>query len=183
MLVNLRALLVRLIDIVLLRGGPEQLPASSGLLAVVIALYVAVSALMSSVLTKAPIDWETQLLAQTAVTFLWFRVAFSLANKPERFLQTVTAVFGVITLFAPAYIPIHAELQPYFLNPDPKTPPPMGLMLLGLIAELWLLTVLVRIARAAFEWPLFGSIIFILAMIFTSALVYGTLFGVPPSAV
>ena len=38
MLVNLRALLVRLIDIVLLRGGPEQLPASAGLLAVVVAV-------------------------------------------------------------------------------------------------------------------------------------------------
>ena len=40
MLVNLRALLVRLIDIVLLRGGPEQLPASSALLAVVVALIL-----------------------------------------------------------------------------------------------------------------------------------------------
>jgi hypothetical protein len=183
MLVNLRALLVRLIDIILLRGGPEQLPASSGLLAVVVALSVAVSALISAILAKAPINWEAQLLLQTAVIFVWFKVAFTLAKKPERFLQTATAVFGVITLFAPAYIPIHAELQPFLLNPDPKVPPPMGLMLLGLLTELWLITVLARIVRAAFEWPVLGSVVFLLGMIFASALAYGMLFGVPPNSV
>ena len=44
MLVNLRAVLARVVDIVLLRAGPETLPASTGLLAVVVAVNVAVSA-------------------------------------------------------------------------------------------------------------------------------------------
>ena len=48
-----------------------------------------------SLIPNAPSDWQMQLLVGTVRRrLLWFRVAFSLANKPERFLQTSTAIFG-----------------------------------------------------------------------------------------
>jgi hypothetical protein len=183
MLVNLRALLVRLIDIVLLRGGPEQLPASTGLLAFVVATNVAVSALVYSLIPNPPGNWQMQLVVGTVVSLLWFRVAFSLANKPERFLQTSTAIFGVTTLFIPALIPMIATLLPYIEKPDPLVSPPAALSLLAAVLGIWLLIAQVRIVRAAFEWPLVAAIIFIFGLNFASALVYGMLFGVPPDTI
>jgi hypothetical protein len=183
MLVNLRALLVRLIDIVLLRGGPEQLPASPGLLAIVVALNVAVSALIYSLIPDAPNNWQMQLLVGTVVSLLWFRVAFSLANKPERFLQTSTAIFGITTLFIPALIPMIATMLPYIEKPDPMMNPPAALSLLAAILGIWLLIIQVRIVSAAFEWHWLVALIFIFGLNFASAVVYGVLFVVPPKPV
>jgi len=179
MLVNLRALFVRLIDIVLLRSGPEQLPASPGLLTIVVAMNVAVSAIVYSLLAKPPLHWQLQLLVGTVVTLVWFRVAFGFVNKPERFLQTSAAVFGTNTLFVPALIPMVAELLPFLEKPEPTASPPALLSLLAAVLGIWLLTVQVRIVRAAFEWHFIAAIIFIFGMNFASALVYGMLFGVP----
>jgi hypothetical protein len=179
MLVNLRAVLARVVDIVLLRAGPETLPASKGLLAVVIAVNVAVSAAVTTVMPTAPQSWPLQLLVGTIVTVLWFQLAFALANKPERFLQTATAIFATTTLFLPALIPLVTALLPYLDKPDPAVDPPAALSILCALLAIWLLIVQVRIVRAAFEWPYFAAIIFIFGLNFASALVYGVLFGVP----
>ena len=179
MLVNLRAVLARVVDIVLLRAGPETLPASKGLLAVVVAVNVAVSAAVTAFMPTAPQSWPLQLLVGTIVTVLWFQLAFMLANKPERFLQTATAIFATTTLFLPALIPLVTALLPYLDKPDPAVDPPAALSILCALLAIWLLIVQVRIVRAAFEWPNFVAIIFIFGLNFASALVYGVLFGVP----
>lgn len=182
MLVNLRALLVRLIDIVLLRGGPEQLPASSGLLALAVAFNVTVSALAYSLISNAPNNWTTMLMVETVVALLVIRAAFLLANKLERFLQTATALFGTSALFMPVVIPMSATLLPYIVKPDPAVPPPAALSLLATIIGLWLLIVQVRILRAAFEWHWIAALLFFFALNIATALIYGALFGVPPGA-
>jgi hypothetical protein len=182
MLVNLRALLVRLIDIVLLRGGPEQLPASSGLLAVVVAVYVGVSALTYSSISNAPNEWPTMMLVETLVLFFGLRAAIALANKRERFLQAATAFFAVSALFMPALLPMSATLLPYAVKPDPAMPPPAGLTLLATIIGVWLITVQVRSLRAAFEWHWVASLLFYFALNFAAAVVYVALFAVPPNA-
>ena len=179
MLVNLRAVLARVVDIVLLRAGPETLPASKGLLAVVVAVNVAVSAAVTAFMPTAPQSWPLQLLVGTIVTVLWFQLAFTLANKPERFLQTATAIFATTTLFLPALIPLVTALLPYLDKPDPAVDPPAAPSILCALLAIWLLTVQVRIVRAAFEWPYVAAIIFIFGLNFASALVYGVLFGVP----
>jgi hypothetical protein len=177
MLVNLRALLVRLIDIVLLRGGPELLPASPGLLGIVVVVNLAVSGFIYSFMPKAPHNWELQLLVETVVALLGLRVAFSLAHKPERFLQTSTAIFGTTTLFMPALIPMATALRPYLINTDPELVPPVALSLLAAILGIWLLVVQIRILRTAFEWHWLLAFIFFFALNFASALAYGMLFG------
>jgi len=183
MLVNLRAVLARVVDIVLLRGGPETLPAAPSLLAVTVAVNVAVSAAVTVLMPTAPESWPLQLLVGTIVTLLWFQIAFALANKPERFLQTATAMFGTTTLFLPALIPMVTALLPYMEKPDPPVDPPAALSILTAVLAIWLLTVQVRIVKAAFEWPYVAAIIFIFGLNVASALVYGVLFGVPPESV
>jgi len=179
MLANLRALFVRVVDIVLLRRGPESLPASSTLLAIVVALNVAVAALLNSILPSAPPNWASQLLVSTFVPLLWFRLAFVLAKKPERFLQTMMAFFGANLLFLPALVPLVSALLPYIGNQDPAVVPPAGLSLLGAFFAVWLLIVWVRAVHAAFGWPYFAAAIFIFGQNFAAAAVYALLFGVP----
>jgi hypothetical protein len=179
MLVNLRALLARLIDIVLLRGGPESLPASPTLLALVVALNVIVTAVCLAFMPAAPASWLSQLVVATLITLVWFKVAFALTRKPERLLQTCTAIFGTTTFFLPALIPMTLALLPFVESRDPTVAPPAALSLLTFGLSLWLVIVQVRIVRAALEWPIWAVIVFFIGLNLAAALVYGLLFGVP----
>jgi hypothetical protein len=183
MLVNLRVLFARLIDIILLRAGPESLPASASLLAVVIALNVAVSAIITSLISTAPSRLSVEFLLDIVVALVWFQVAFSLVNKRERFVQTMTAFFGVFTLFLPVLLPLAIALLPYTIKPDPANPPPTLPTLVGAALVIWLLVVLVRIVKAAFEWPYIAAIVFIFGLRIATALVYAMLFGIPSKPV
>jgi hypothetical protein len=65
---------------------------------------------------------------------------------------------------------------------DAGVPPPAALSLLATVVRLWLLIVQVRILRAAFEWHWIAALLFFFALNVATALIYGSLFGVPPSA-
>jgi hypothetical protein len=183
MLVNLRALFARLIEIVLLRAGPETLPASNSLLAIVVAVNVAITAIVTVLTPTAPESWLSQLFVSTLVPLLLFQAAFALAKKPERYTQTMIAFFGVNMLFQPAVIPMVATLMPYLEQKDPTVVPPVALSLLAAGIAIWLLTVWVRIVRAAFEWPYFAAVLFIFGQNIAAAFIYAMLFGVPPEPV
>jgi hypothetical protein len=183
MLANLRVLFGRLIDIVLLRGGPESLPASPGLLAGIVLLNAAVSVIVVSLIPTAPEFSPTELIVSILVPLLWYQAAFALVGKPERFVQTMIAFFGVNTIFQPVVSPMFATMLPYLEKQDPSMPPPAALSLLFLGITVWLLIVWVRIVRAAFEWPYAGSIIFVFAQNFAAIFIYAMVFGVSPGKV
>jgi len=180
MLANLRILFARLIDIVLLRAGPEALPASPAVLAFTILLNATVSVLMVVLVPGVPAFNPLELLVSLVVPLLWFQVAFALEKKRERFLQTMTALFGVNSLFMPFITPVLVALLPYMQKQDPNTPPPAAMTLLLLVLGIWQLVVLVRIVRAAFEWNYVAVVIFVLAQNLASLFIAAALFGVPP---
>ena len=183
MLVNLRALLVAIVDIILFRRGPESLPASVGLLAGVIAVNTALSELLFMLFPVGRDMSVGELVVAFLVPLLWYRVAFILAGKPERFLQTMIAFFGVNIVFQPMLAPLIATLAPYMVKPDPNLPPPAALSLLFFAIAVWALVVWVRVVRAAFEWPYVAVVIFIFAQAFAAVFVDMMLFGSPPKPV
>jgi len=183
MLANLRVLFGRLIDIVLLRGGPEQLPASAGLLAFTVFLNAAVFTFVVALIPTLPALSPFELFVSTIVPLLWFQVAFTIAKKPERFVQTMTAFFGVNALFQPLVVPLSAALLPYMQKPDPAMPPPAAPSLLLLAISLWMLIVLVRIVHDAFEWRYLASIAFVFGQKIAVFVVYAAVFGVPSAKV
>ncbi len=183
MLGNLRALFGVLIDIALLRRGPESLPTSTALMAGAIAFNLAVSALMTAMMPSAPHTWPIQLVIGTVVTLLWFDVAFRITKKRERFVQTITALFAVSALFLPALMPLAGALLPHLEKQDPATPPPFALSIVTAVIAVWMLIVQVRIVRAAYEWPYFVSIIFLFGQNIAGAVIYWLVFGVPTKAV
>lgn len=179
MLANLRALFGQLVDIIFWRRGPESLPASSTLLAVLVVLQVAVAVLMWSLAPRAPDHWQISLIVGTAVTLLYFKLAFTLVNKRERFPQTMTAIFGTALLFAPVLIPLASAMLPFIDHPTKSAQAPVALLLLGAAISIWQLVVQVRIVRAAFEWRWGMAIVLLVGQRIAGVLVSALIIGAP----
>ena len=87
-------------QIALLRRGPQDLPASRLLLVLTVAGYLAVNFVVSGVLPPGG-RWLETLLVATLFTLLWYLLLLRLAGRPERTLQTTTAVFGFQAVLTP----------------------------------------------------------------------------------
>ncbi|HUQ11344.1 MAG TPA: hypothetical protein VM146_13605 [Steroidobacteraceae bacterium] len=177
MLANLRALFGVVIDIVLLRRGPEHLPASQALLVVMAVVSTVANALLVVALGVGIGPALLMCAVASVVMVAWFRFLLSMANKRERFLQTLTALFSISALFLPLLIPVLPPLAPYFENPQPAEPPPALPMLIGAAIGFWALLLEIRIVRAAFECPWVVAIMLVLSEIFVSNIVGMILFG------
>ena len=183
MLANLRALFGVVIDIVLLRRGPEHLPTSQALLAFSFALSVIASAFLGASLGLSVPMALLQSLVGSIVMGLWFHVGLGLALKRERVPQTLTALFIVNALFVPPLVPLLSAVLPFLQNPDPAVPPPGGPMFAISAIGFWALVVEVRIVRAAFEFlsmgrfAWLGAVLMVFGEFFAAAVIGSLLFG------
>jgi hypothetical protein len=183
MLVNLRALFGVFVDILLLRRGPEHLPASPALFAILVVLNFVLSSIAEELILpapgpEAPTNWLVR-IALFIIILLWFRVAFQLARKPERYVQTMIAMFGVNILTLPT-MPLFAALVPYAMQKPGGEPAPGLLVLAAALVWFWLLAVMVRIVKSAFEWPWAGAVVFVVTSSFGILILLGLLFGESP---
>lgn len=186
MLANLRALFGVVVDIILLRRGPEHVPASGTLLVLIVAVYVALYTLAYAtfiipVVPVTPRSWALQIVMAVLIELAWFRVAFQVARKPERFTQTMIAMFSVSTLFVPALAMV-GTLMPY-MKEGPAAQPPAMLSFLTAFVGVWMVVALIRIVRAAFEWNWPLAIAFFFAANFVPVIFLAALFGNSPKPV
>jgi uncharacterized membrane protein (UPF0136 family) len=179
MLANLRALFSVIVDIVLLRRGPEQLPASPVLLAAVVGVYLVISSLVAASVSVQDRNWPVELLIGTATMLIWYQVALRLAKKRERFPQTMTAMFGVSTIFAPLLVPLLNSVQTQILA---KQQPSQFTAMLALFLMVWLVVIFVRIVRSAFEWPWPAALLLVIGQEIFSVVVFVLVFGTPGDA-
>ncbi len=177
MLANLRALLRVVIDIVLLRRGPDSLPASNVLLVAVIGVFVAVNTALATRLARAGDPWIGALVLGIVFVLAWYRILLMLAGKPERFAQTLTAIFAARTVFNPVLMPLTSMLQEQSATPAAVPGP---LVILALVLTVWMVTVEVRIVRAAFEWPTMAAVLVVLAHVLTALLLMVMIFAPQP---
>ncbi len=82
------------VDIVLWRRGPQDLPASSLLLGISVAAYVAVSAVQLALLGETAATWLFFIVVDPLLLGAWVWLVLQLYGHRERFVQTVSAVFG-----------------------------------------------------------------------------------------
>jgi hypothetical protein len=82
------------LDIVLWRRGPQDLPASSLLLALAVAAYVAVSAVQLALLGETAATWFFFVVIDPLLLAAWVWLVLRLYGHRERFLQAAAAVFG-----------------------------------------------------------------------------------------
>jgi hypothetical protein len=174
MLANLRALFGVVVDIVLLRRGPEHLPASPPLLVVFILLYAGVTALVYTSVAPAHPRWLLALAFEILGALLWYRAALQMSSKPERFVQTMIALFAVRAIFAPLIMPLTFELMTQM---QAQQSPSGLLQLLFLGLFVWWLTANAKIIKAAFEWPWPPAVIMVLGEEFALFLASAAIFG------
>jgi hypothetical protein len=95
------------LDIVLWRRGPQDLPASSLLLAISVAAYIAVSALQLVLLGESTATWLFFLVGDPLLLAAWVWLLLKLYGHPERYVQTAAAIFGTGALLGLGlYLPL-----------------------------------------------------------------------------
>ncbi|MBV8975314.1 MAG: hypothetical protein JOY74_09335 [Sinobacteraceae bacterium] len=158
-------------QIALLRRGPQDLPASGLLLALTVAGYLAVNLLVSSVLPPGE-HWLEALLVATLFTLLWYILLLRLAGRPERTLQTTSAVFGFQAVLTPL-VHCSAWLVRRFSEDSPLQLPVMcGLLLLFA----WVIAANSHIVKAALEWSATSSVALVILQTLAGWLLLSALF-------
>lgn len=160
------------LDILSLRAGPEDLPSSPRLLATVFVLLVVLQTGLGAWLMPEEAALLPQALLSGLVSLGWLALVLRLFGKPERFVQTGTAMLGVACAFAPIAIPVLATVRPMPGQPVSVSP----LALLAFAISLYLIYINGRILRSAIERPLFQCVVLFLLgefVVFTLTLALG----------
>jgi len=143
--------LVRLfVQIALMRKGPQDLPASATVLAATAAGYFLVSCLVSAALPPIQGPWFGHLVVDVLFTFAWYALLLTILRRPERFVQTSTAVFGFQAVLSPLQI-ASVWLIRQFAEDDAWRFP---IVIIGLAVVVWMVAANARILKAALEWAM-----------------------------
>jgi len=167
--------LVRLFaQIALLRRGPQDLPASMLLLVLTVLGYLCVNFLLNSVL---PPDnhWRGPLLADTAFMLLWYIGLLRLVGRPERILQTTTAVFGFQAVLSPLLVAAEWLMGRFAEDFTWQVP----VTCVGLLLLAWLIAANSHVVKAALEWSGSASVALVILQTLVGWLVEFALF--PPA--
>jgi hypothetical protein len=148
-------------QISLMRRGPQDLPASGLLLICAIAAYAAVNCLVSSLFPPAG-NWPALLLVDIGFLLLWNALLLRAVRRPERTLQTLTAVFGYQLVLAPLLVVLQWLTERF--HGDPVWEALLGAA--GLVFVVWLLAANARIISAALEWSFGASILLVIVQTF-----------------
>jgi hypothetical protein len=141
--------LVRLfVQIALMRKGPQDLPASAVLLGATAAGFFITHCLISVALPPIPGPWFGHLIVETAFTFAWYALLLRLLHRPERYLQTTTAVFGYLAVLAPVWIGTVWLVRRLADDETWRLP----VSVLGLVVIVWRLAANAHVLKAALEW-------------------------------
>jgi hypothetical protein len=147
------AVLKKLIDIVRAQAGPEDLPASAQVLVMaILATIIPDTVLLMLVPTELPLHPAVLIALGIVVTLLWYGVLLQLAGHSARFLQTLTAVFGIQLVLSPLLVFSGWFFVTYQADPTWKLPA----IAFRMVVEVWVLLVLARILRSATGWAPFA---------------------------
>jgi len=170
------AALEAFVGILRLRKGPEDVPASAGLLAAVLLGQVLLGLLVLSIPDQPQVDRPLLAVAlELGVMLLGVLLVLRMAGFPERFLQTATAIFGVQLVLAPVLYAARWLLVTYQQDPVMQGPA----VFVSAVLAVWLLVVGARILRAATNYPLLACVFLLIGMQIATLLVVLSVF--PPA--
>jgi hypothetical protein len=155
-------------QIALLRRGPQDLPASMLLLVLAVVGYLCVNFVLSSALPPYE-HWQGPLLVDALFTLVWYVALLRLLGRPERMLQTVSAVFGLQAVLSPLLIASAWLMRRVGEDATWQLPVTCA----GLLLLAWLIAANTHVVKAALEWPGAASVVLvILQMIAAWVLVF-----------
>ncbi len=145
-----------IIDICLLRGRPQDLPASTSLL-----WLAGLSAVVVDYAGTASIYGHggMRLLVMVIQVFLFAGVIWAvlqLRGHPERWLQTIIALFGAKIIFSLILLPVLPQLA-VLINQGPVAQSSLQIgweVYFALACSIWYFMVMTQVMRHALAWPL-----------------------------
>lgn len=153
-------------QIALSKRGPQDLPASPVLLAVTALAYFVVNVAVATVLPPIEGPWHLHVVIDVVFTLVWYAVLLRALGKPERFLQTATAMFGYQVVLAPLWIAA-VYLSRRFTE-DALLQFPAAIV--GLAVAIWIIRAGSYILKAALELPMPGCVVLVILQILTGQL-------------
>lgn len=159
--------------IALSRKGPQDLPASPMLLALTVLGYFLVNYGVNLLMPAVEL-WRLHLLVDVAFTLAWYAILLRGFGKPERFLQTATAMFGYQLVLAPLWIAAVYLSRRY--NNDVLLQFPAAVI--GLAVAIWVIRAGAYVLKAALELPMIACVVLIILQILAGQLV---LFAMTPA--
>lgn len=171
---DMRELIRLFTQIALLRRGPQDVPASTLLLALTLVGYLFVNVLVSSVLPPVK-RWPGQLLVDTLFTLVWYVALLKLVGRPERTVQTATAVFGFQAVLSPLLVASEWLMRRFGESATWQLP----IACAGLLLVVWLIAANSHVVKAALEWSGPASVALVILQIFAGQLLLLALF--PPA--
>jgi hypothetical protein len=149
-------------QIAISRKGPQDLPASWFLLALTVIGYWVLRYTVSALMPPAE-HWRLHLLVEVAFTLTWYAVLLRAVGKPERFMQTMTAIFGSYLLLMPPWI-----IAVHFWQELPKQHAlyaPMAIFALAI--AIWVIRAESYVLKHALELPIVACVILTILQTFT----------------
>ncbi|WJW75234.1 hypothetical protein QVG61_12195 [Thiohalobacter sp. IOR34] len=167
------ALFQTLLQICLLRAGPQRLPASGLLLGAGLLAYLLLDLISGLAYLSLSRSLGAAVL-DSLILAAFVQLCLRLVGHPERFLQTLSAVFGCWLLLGILALPLT-----FALAAAPENGGGLGgLLLMLLVLLVWSLSVLGHILRHALEVPLAVGIGISLGYFLVSQFILEALFPV-----
>ncbi len=167
------ALIQPFINLLLFRAGPQDVPASKSVLKITIAACFITDVMGAVGLLGLPLSAVLS-AGQIALYSGFVYLLLKLNTKTERWLQTLTALFGALTLINLVSYPFIQNLQ---LIHDGKLVLTPGILLVAIL-QLWFFIVMARILRDANEITLGRAILLTFLIINLIPLFMSSLIGV-----
>lgn len=169
----LKELLSAFVDILLLRRGPQDLPASQFLLACGLAAYITSGMLLYAINVPSLGPALAELAVVLGLEVVFFLLVLALAGKLARAGQTFTALWGTGALLTLTGAPLHLWMGVLPEGAEIAALP--GMAILALLV--WSTVVGGHILREALEINLVGGVMLVLAEFMLSIMVTAQLFG------
>jgi len=164
------------VQITLLRGKPQDVPASPLLLVLTILAHFVANLVLGTLFPVISGPLALLLTVYTVFTVAWYAGLLKLLGKPERFLQTTTAVFGFQLVLTPI-----SSVADYLLrrfHEDPTWQFPVALIFFVVLA--WTIAVHSHVVKAALEWTTASSVALVILHVMVMQLVLLSLFPSSP---
>ena len=159
--------LTTLLNLMRLRGGPQDLPAHRGLLLILVALYLLQGFMAGEVIDEREAGPRT--VVAIAVQFVAVAALLTLRNLRPRTLQTFTAMAGTGFFFGLLSLAVLARI-------DPGSPQP-GLALAYFVLFIWSLLVDGHIYRHALSINMSGGVLAAVLIFAANFILLRALFG------
>ncbi len=161
------------INLLLFRAGPQDMPASQQVLKFVLMASIVTGALGSIGTLGLPAATLIS-VSQIALYGVFVYLMLKMFRKPERWLQTIIAIYGATALMNLACLPF---LQNLSLFSEGQLVITEKLLIVGVL-QLWLLIVTARILKEAAEISMGRAVLLTLLMVYVIQIFLAVFLGV-----